>query len=71
MDIIIGLALFVVGALLYRFVWLRISNAGTLLVDRSNPEKDIFRFDIDNFDNLNKKHWVVLKVSDGHKLSRK
>ncbi len=71
MNIIIGLALFVAGAIFYRFIWLRISNAGTLLIDRSNPEKDIFRFDVDNFDNLNKKKWVVLRVNGFASLSRK
>ena len=71
MNIIIGLTLFVAGAIFYRFIWLRISNAGTLLIDRSNPEKDIFRFDVDNFDNLNKKRWVVLRVNGRANLTRK
>lgn len=71
MDIILGLALFVAGAIFYRLIWFRIAKAGTLLVDRSNPEKDIFRFDIDNFDNLNKKRWVILRVNGRADLTRK
>ena len=71
MDFIIGLALFVAGAIFYRFIWLRLRKAGTLLIDRSNPEKDIFRFDVDNFDNLNKKKWVVLRVHGTANLTRK
>ena len=71
MDFIIGLALFVAGAIFYRFIWLRLRKAGTLLIDRSNPEKDIFRFDVDNFDNLNKKKWVVLRVNGTANLTRK
>ena len=71
MEIIIALLCFLAGGIFYRFIWMKITCAGTLLVDRHDPEKDIFRFDIDNFDNLNKKRWVVLRVNGRADLTRK
>lgn len=50
---------------------LRSANAaGTLKVDHSNPEKDIYRFEIDRFDDLNKKKRIVLKVDHSANLSQ-
>ena len=38
-------------------------NDGVLRIDQSNPEKDIYRLEIDNLDILPKKKKIVLKVS--------
>ena len=35
---------------------------GTLVIDQTNPSKDVIRFDIDNLDILYKKKKIVLKV---------
>ena len=35
---------------------------GILRIDQSNPEKDIYRLEIDNLDILPKKKKIVLKV---------
>lgn len=35
---------------------------GTLVIDQTNPNKDVIRFDIDNLDILYKKKKIVLKV---------
>ena len=35
---------------------------GRLKIDRSNPEKDIYRIEIEDLDKLNKKSLVILKV---------
>ena len=35
---------------------------GTLVIDQTNPSKDVMRFDIDNLDILYKKKKIVLKV---------
>lgn len=44
---------------------------GVLRIDHSNPEKDIYRFDIDNLDALGNKNRVVLKVDSHADLSQK
>jgi hypothetical protein len=38
------------------------SAKGVLKIDHSNPEKDVYRFEIDRIESLNKKKRVVLKV---------
>lgn len=35
---------------------------GTLVIDQTNPNKDVIRFDIDDLDILYKKKKIVLKV---------
>lgn len=44
---------------------------GVLKIDHSNPEKDVYRFDISNLDDLTKKKRVVLRVDNSADLSQK
>lgn len=44
---------------------------GTLRIDHSNPEKDIYRFEINNLDSLNRKKRIVLKIDHHADLSQK
>lgn len=46
------------------------SAHGTLRIDHSNPEKDIYRIELDNLDDLRKKR-VILYVDDHADLSQK
>lgn len=46
-------------------------SKGTLRIDHSNPEKDVYRFEIDNLDGLSKKKRIVLKVDNKADLSQK
>ena len=44
---------------------------GTLRIDHSNPEKDIYRMEFeDDLDKLNKKKRVILKVDNNANLSQ-
>ena len=53
---------FLFGAVL-TYVGLRLKRKdGTLVIDQTNPSKDVMRFDIDNLDILYKKKAIVLKV---------
>lgn len=45
-------------------------TSGTLRIDRSNPEKDVYRFDIDKLDNLHEKKRIVLKIDPNADLSQ-
>ena len=47
------------------------NKSGTLRIDHSNPEKDVYRFDIDDLDELSKKKRIVLKVDNNANLSQK
>ena len=44
--------------------------SGALKIDHSNPEKDIYRIELNNLDVLSKKHRVVLKVDNNAKLTQ-
>lgn len=43
---------------------------GTLRIDRSNPEKDSYRFDIDDLDALSRKKRIILLVDNNADLSQ-
>lgn len=43
---------------------------GTLRIDHSNPEKDIYRIEFDDLDGLSKKTRVILKVDNNANLSQ-
>lgn len=47
------------------------TSYGTLKIDHSNPEKDIYRFDVDDLDGLSKKKHITLKVDNHADLSQK
>ena len=44
---------------------------GVLRIDQTDPEKDMYRFEIDNLDDLSKKRYIVLKIEHSKDLSQK
>ena len=42
---------------------------GTLKIDHSNPDKDVFRLEIDDIDKLNGRKRIILKVDNNADLS--
>ena len=44
-------------------------ESGVLRIDRSNPEKDRYRFEIDDLNKLSTKKYIVLKVDNTADLS--
>ena len=70
MDFWIIVAIFVLGVLIGMVSLSRFTD-GVIRIDHSNPEKDIYRLEIDNLDNLSKKKRVVLKVDNHAYLSQK
>lgn len=47
------------------------TSYGTLKIDHSNPEKDIYRFDVNDLDGLSNKKRITLKVDNHADLSQK
>lgn len=64
LGILVGI---VVNILIIRFR----KTDGILRIDHSNPEKDIYRFEIDDLEKLTKKNRVALKVDNHAYLSQK
>ena len=46
------------------------TGTGTLKIDRSNPEKDTYRFYIDDLDQINKKKKLIVKIEHDVDLSQ-
>ena len=67
-GILIGLF---VGISLTAIVYFAKTSFGTLRIDRQNPEKDIYRFDIDgDIVNLPKKKRIIMKIDSNADLSQ-
>ena len=68
-DFCLGLAL---GLLLMSFImaWRNSRTDGTLRIDHSNPDKDVYRFDVDDLDKLPKKKRILLGVDNAADLSQ-
>lgn len=60
----------VVGSIVVNIIWNLNRSSGVLKIDRSNPEKDIYRIELDSLDNLSKKKRVSLKVDAKANLSQ-
>ena len=67
--VLIGL---LVGSIISNIIFfIRYRKAGTLRIDHSDPEKDVYRIEIDDLDGLSKKKHVILKVDNNADLSQK
>ena len=71
MEIIIAIIFggaigFVLGVLIAR----KNKPDGILRIDHSNPEKDTYRFEIDEIEQLSKKKYIRLKVDNNANLSQ-
>lgn len=58
-----------IGAILYKLIFMFRSRKGVLRIDHSNPEKDVYRFEIDGIADTSTKRFI-LKVDHGADLSQ-
>lgn len=59
----------IIGGVIVRIIHIRNTAVGVLLIDHSDPERDIYQINIENLDILSKKKQVVLKVNNTAKLT--
>lgn len=59
------------GSLITSLVYSFRSVFGILRIDRTNPQKDVYRFDIEDLDKIYKKKYVWLKIDKNADLSQK
>ena len=64
---LIGLLL---GAITTRLANAKRRPDGVLKIDHSDPTKDLYRFEIDNLDDLSFKRRITIKVDNSTELSR-
>ena len=62
---------FCVGMLVNELLLYLKKSSGVLHIDCSNPDKDVYRLDVDSLDNLPKKKFVILKIDPNANLSQK
>ena len=66
---IAGVLVGIIGSYVFQVVQ---TAYGTLRIDHTDPEKDLYRIDIDgNFDNISKEKRIILKVDNDADLSQK
>lgn len=58
----------IIGGLVVLIFHHRITASGELLIDHTDPEKDIYRINVNDLDDLSKKKRVILKVNNNAKL---
>lgn len=71
MDAIFIILCSLIGSVITWIIFSFKTTCGTLRIDHSNPEKDVYRFDVDDIDKLSKKKRIVLKVDNNADLSHK
>lgn len=69
MDIWITIAAIVSLSIGLNYLYLRLRKDGTLRIDRSNPEKDVYRFDVYDLESLSKKKYIIIRVDNKADLS--
>ena len=45
--------------------------SGTIRIDHSNPEKDVYRLEVDDLESMDKKRTIVFKIDHNADLSQK
>lgn len=64
---VIGVVVEAIVSLIFKYFR---SAFGTLRIDDSNPEKEIYRFVVNDLDELSKRKYVELKIERGADLSQ-
>ena len=71
MTFLFGMFTVLFIASLISFICFCFMARGTLKIDYSDPEKDLYRFEIDDLDDLSKKKRVILNIEHDADLSQK
>ena len=69
MDLCVGILIGLVISSM--FFWNPWTTKGTLRIDHSNPEKDTYRFEINDLDRLSKKKKIIVRIDHHANLSQK
>lgn len=65
---VLGIA---IGMVICHFLCNKFFSDGTIKIDSTNPEKDVYRLEINDLDSLKKKKRIVLRVDHHADLSQK
>lgn len=59
-----------IGVIIGVYIYCKLNTMGTLRIDHTNPEKDIYRIELDEFEGLSKKKRVLLQIDNNARLSQ-
>lgn len=60
----------VLGSIITNLIFYIRSASGTLKIDHTNPEKDVYRIEIDDLDKIDNKKNIVLRIDNNADLSQ-
>lgn len=60
-----------IGSVVSNIIFYCRASSGVFRIDHSGPEKDVYRFEIDDLDKLDKKRHLILKIDHNANLSQK
>lgn len=70
MEVLLTIIAVAIACPIYRRIHNKLFTAGTLKINRTNPDKDVYRFEIDNLDKISNKKRIVLKIDPNADLSQ-
>lgn len=59
-----------IGSVLSNIIFYYRASSGIFRIDHSDPEKDVYRFEIGDLDELDKKKRLILKIDHNADLSQ-
>lgn len=70
---VVAIIIGIVVGLVTSFIFTRIlgTTHGVLKIDHSNPDKELYRFEIDDLSSLSKKTRIILNIDHDADLSQK
>lgn len=60
-----------IGSIISNIIFYACSASGTLRIDHSDPEKDVYRLDVNDLSKLSKYKRVIFKIDNNANLSQK
>lgn len=70
MELILKLVVCIIVSCIVSYLYWHRKASGTLYIDHTNPDKDIYRIAIDDLDKLSNKKRIVLRVDNDAHLSQ-
>lgn len=67
----IGIIGMIIGSIISNIIFYYKVGVGTLRIDHTNPEKDVYRIEMGDLDKLKKKKRLILKIDHDADLSQK
>ena len=65
--VLVGIAGVFIGIIIGLVIETLKTSVGTLIIDETDPNTDVYRIEIDDLDKLANKKRVILKISNPHK----